>query len=1604
MKARTALSLSALFLAGALSSPSNAAIQLLSATGFEGRNEVGVQFSDPFTAATAIEPNNYKVNGTIAVHDVSARADGKSVTLLSQDPPAAGSTLVVNNVQDASGNAIAANSTVPITLSNMKAEDVGDVVDAGTVTPLPNGEFDVYAGGRAIWAAADSFNFVYEERTGDFDVKVQIGTYTSADDQVRAGLMMRGTTDPGSKNVDLIAYRSERQLWGMTFRADDAGQTAQPFATAAPVNPPNSWLRMKRVGSDLTVYFATDGFNWTNTFKQTVDFPDKVLVGLATMATEGATTDRVYVNYKNYGDTIYAGSSINITGQPQNVSTLAGTTATFTVTAEAQNAPQREVSYQWQKDGVNIPGATSASYTTGLLSTTDSGAKYKVLLKLPGASATSSEVTLTVNQDSTPPSVTAAYGLQNGTAIGLLFSEALDNATATDPANYQVSGGLTLDSVILGSDSKTATLVLSAGGAIAADTTVTINGVKDLSGNTVAANTNIKVTLLPLISADVGDAVPSQVAAVGSGDIEVLAGGRDIWGTDDSFNFIYEEKTGDFDVEVQIADYKPVSNNARAGLMVRETLDAGSRNIDAILYPISRQIWGVTVRDQTSFDTSQPLAGQAPTSLPDSWLRIRRNGTLISVYYGKDGVTWIRSFTKTVDYPDKVLVGMATTSNDNSDTGRIPVSYRNFRDFTIANSTLTISQQPTPLTIRAGQTATFTVAAQVTGAAATELIYQWQKNGINIPGANSGSFTTAPLSTGDDGAKYKVVLSIPGTTVTSQEAAVTVTQDTSAPTVVSALAYGDWNSVSITFSEPLDPASKAAENFTVSGGLTVNDTILSSDQSKIVLNLSAPAQTGATITINNVKDLSGNAIGANTVATVTVLPLKVADVGDIATPSTVLPISGSDFDVIAGGSDIWASADGFNFVYTQKTGDFDVKVQIIKEQQEDPNAAISTVARASLMMRESLDPGSRNIDIIVYPVGRQLWGVTFRAETGEATAQPAAPVAPVAFPNVWVRMQRVGNDVTCYYGIDGVNWLQSIKIDSTAANTAAYPADVLVGAATVSANNTAGGRMEVDYRNFSDFVPPADTTPPTLVSAARDPADATKVIVIFSEPVGAATANTSGNYQVSGGINVTGAALGADKKTVTLTTSSIAAGSDVTLTVSGVSDIAGNPIVASSQIHIDVPSPALPRVQDSGADGLLVLEAEHFSSKIDSADGHSWTLVTTPAGFSGTGAMSPLPNSTLNVQNDITISPRMDFNVRFTKTGTQYIWIRGVGDSGGASVDDSVHVGLDGVLLDTSRRISGFTAGAGYVWTSSRVDATVDIGPARFDVAAVGDHVVNVWMREDGLVVDKILITTNPNYTPTDAGPAESPLATPPPRIQDSGADGLLVLEAEHYSSKADSADGHTWTLVHDPAGFSGSGAMQALPNAGLNVQNDITISPHMDFNVKFTKTGTHYIWVRGVGDSGGASADDSVHVGLDGVLFDTSRRISGFTSGAGYVWTSSRVDATVDIGPARFDVAAGEHVINVWMREDGLIVDKILLTTNPNYIPTGVGPAESGTGESQPELLITRSGNQITITWAGNGILESADNILGPWNPVAGASSPFPVTTSGNSKFYRLH
>src|SRR5216683_4728449 len=95
----------------------------------------------------------------------------------------------------------------------------------------------------------------------------------------------------------------------------------------------------------------------------------------------------------------------SITQQPGNQTVTVGNTATFTVVADG-TAP---LTYQWQKSGSAIAGATSATYTTPATVVADNGAKFRVVVSNSAGSLTSSEATLSVNGSSASAADVVTY-------------------------------------------------------------------------------------------------------------------------------------------------------------------------------------------------------------------------------------------------------------------------------------------------------------------------------------------------------------------------------------------------------------------------------------------------------------------------------------------------------------------------------------------------------------------------------------------------------------------------------------------------------------------------------------------------------------------------------------------------------------------------------------------------------------------------------------------------------------------------------------------------------------------------------------------------------------------------------------------------------------------------------------------------------------------------------------------------------------------------------------------------------------------------------------------------------------------------------------------
>ena len=167
-------------------------------------------------------------------------------------------------------------------------------------------------------------------------------------------------------------------------------------------------------------------------------------------------------------------------------------------------------------------------------------------------------------------------------------------------------------------------------------------------------------------------------------------------------------------------------------------------------------------------------------------------------------------------------------------------------------------------------------------------------------------------------------------------------------------------------------------------------------------------------------------------------------------------------------------------------------------------------------------------------------------------------------------------------------------------------------------------------------------------------------------------------------------------------------------------------------------------LQDNGSQGFLVVEAENYHEHTPRS-GYDWLFGTTPADFGGTGTMTVLPEDFQSFSSNYAANaPELKFYFQAAHSGTHYVWARGHGPNSGSN---SLHVGLDGAEVPSAAAVP-IPTGGGYSWSN-------DV--RTLEVPAPGLYCLNVWGRETGTVVDRLVLTIDPAFTPSGMGPAESP-------------------------------------------------------------------------------------------------------------------------------------------------------------------------------------------------------------------------------------------------------
>lgn len=197
-----------------------------------------------------------------------------------------------------------------------------------------------------------------------------------------------------------------------------------------------------------------------------------------------------------------------ISQQPANTTVVEFGPASFSVRLQRMIG----ATFQWHRNGAPIDGATNATYLLESTVLGDSGSSFFCAITNSLGFTNSTSAILTVLADTTRPTLAAAGNAGDLEVAFVTFSEAVEAASATNAANYALSGGAVVLRAGLGADLRT--VVLTTSPLIANTTyTLTVNNVRDraTTPNTILANSQrtFSTTIRPI---DVGHlSLPREV-------------------------------------------------------------------------------------------------------------------------------------------------------------------------------------------------------------------------------------------------------------------------------------------------------------------------------------------------------------------------------------------------------------------------------------------------------------------------------------------------------------------------------------------------------------------------------------------------------------------------------------------------------------------------------------------------------------------------------------------------------------------------------------------------------------------------------------------------------------------------------------------------------------------------------------------------------------------------------------------------------------------------------------------------------------------------------------------------------------------------------------
>jgi regulation of enolase protein 1 (concanavalin A-like superfamily) len=154
------------------------------------------------------------------------------------------------------------------------------------------------------------------------------------------------------------------------------------------------------------------------------------------------------------------------------------------------------------------------------------------------------------------------------------------------------------------------------------------------------------------------------------GVITMSGAGHDIWDNADDFRFAHQPFSGNGSITVKVESIVNTHNWAKAGVMIRESLEADSK----FAYMVVSAAQGVSFGWRPVTAGTCDSASQAGVAAPQ-WVKLTRTGDVFTAQYSADGQTWTdvknadgTVASTTISMPGSIYIGLCVTSHNSAAT------------------------------------------------------------------------------------------------------------------------------------------------------------------------------------------------------------------------------------------------------------------------------------------------------------------------------------------------------------------------------------------------------------------------------------------------------------------------------------------------------------------------------------------------------------------------------------------------------------------------------------------------------------------------------------------------------------------------------------------------------------------------------------------------------------------------------------------------------------------------------------------------------------------------------------------------------------------------